>query len=215
MPPDWLSERLASVSDGVDNRCEGFATLIDLISANIEVEVVNHDNGLAVHTPEDYRGTWFDINGTIEQISPLQEPEWQSVSECFIRKSDGGLLILYAMGGTTLSLKSSVSGKAVFYKIIELKGRDGQLRSYPAFVTDAQYLNGRKQSTVSLYMLLPVLCAGVLLLTWLYYLASKAQNAKTRMTHCKDDAILTTPQELSDDPAEALSQMYDSSRDAT
>ena len=215
IPPGGFSERLASVSDGVDNRCEGFAALIDLISANIEVEAVNHDNELAVNAPEDYRGTWFHIDGTIEQISPLQEPEWQSVSECFIRKSDGELLILYAMGGTALSLKSSVSGKAVFYKTIELKGRDGQLRAYPAFVTDVKCLNGRKQSSVPLYMLLPVVCAGALLLTWLYHLASKAQNAKTRMTHCKDEAIPTTPQELSDDPAEALSQMYDSSRDTT
>ncbi len=215
MPPDGFRERLASVSDGVDNRCEGFAALIDLIRANIEVEAVNPDIELTVHAPEDYRGTWFDVDGTIEQISPLEEHEWQNVTECFIRRSDGELLMLYAVEGTALTLKSSISGQAVFYKTIDLEGRDGQRRTYPAFVTDVKLLNWNNKASVPSYILLLVVCVGALLLTWLYRLASKSQNAKTVLRHYEDDASPTTQQDLSDDPAEALSQMYDSSRDAT
>ena len=215
MPPEGFRERLAGVRDGVDNRCEGFAAIIDLIGSDVKVEGGFQEIGLAVQSSEEYRGTWFHVDGKIEQISPLAEPEWINVAECFLRGADGELLILYAMGGMTLPLKSSVSGQAVFYKTIELEGRDGQLRTYPALVTDVKFLHGHNQASVSLYMLLPLVCAGALLLSWLYRLASKTQNATAGLSHDEHEPSPTTPQELSDDPAEALSQMYDSSRDVS
>jgi len=215
MPPEGVRERLAGVRDGVDNRCEGFAAIIDLIGNEPEVETVNQNIDFEAQSPEAYRGVWFAFDGTIEQISPLPEREWNHVAECFLRGINGELMILYAMGGTQLSLKSSISGQAVFYKTIELKGRDGQVRNYPAFVTEVKFLNQHKQANFPFYMLLPVVCAGAILLSWLYRLASKSQRAKTRLAHVEDETIDARNQDLSDDPAEALSQMYDSSRESS
>lgn len=215
MPPEGFNERLAGVRDGVDNRCEGFAALIDLVVKEPEVETVNQTIDLAVQSPEAYRGVWFVFDGTIEQISPLPERAWNHVAECFLRGADGELMILYAIEGTQLPLKSSISGQAVFYKTIELEGRDGQVRNYPAFVTGVKLLNQQEQANFPFYMLLPVVCAGAILLSWLYRLASKSQRAKTRLAHVDDEPIDATIQDLSDDPAEALSQMYDSSEESS
>ena len=215
MPAEAFRNRLAGVRDGVDNRCEGFAALIDLIGNEPDVETVNQNIDFIVQSPEAYRGVWFAFDGTIEQISPLPEREWNNVAECFLRGIDGELIILYAMEGTLLPLKSSISGQAVFYKTIELKGRDGQVRNYPAFVTEVKFLNQYEQFKSPLYMLLPVIFAGAILLSWLYRIASKSQCAKTRLAHVEDETIDATTQDLSDDPAEALSQMYDSSRESS
>ena len=64
-------------------------------------------------------------------------------------------------------------------------------------------------------MLLPIVCAGAILLGLLYRLTSKSQRAKPKLTHIEDEPVNATGQELSDDPAEALSQLYDSSRDSS
>ncbi|MBI68909.1 MAG: hypothetical protein CMJ38_02615 [Phycisphaerae bacterium] len=215
MPPEGFRERLAGVRDGVDNRCEGFSALIDLIWTDSQVGTTRQDIDLAVQSPEYFRGTWFEVDGTVEQISPLPEPEWNNVAECFLRASNGELMILYALDGTALPLQSSLSGQAVFYKTIELKSRDGQLRNYPAFVTDVQFLKWGKQTDFPIYMLLPIVCAGAILLGLLYRLTSKSQRAKPKLTHIEDEPVNATGQELSDDPAEALSQLYDSSRDSS
>ncbi len=216
MPSGAFQGRLATVEDGGDFRCEGFAALIDALQDGALPEKSTSGFSRTLSSPQESRGDWFTLTGTIEQISPLPELEWQSVTECFVRDANQELFVLYVLDGATLNQQTSLRAEAMFYKTIVFKGRDGVERSYPSFVTERAFVNQSQTAEFPLQFLSLLICGGVLLLFCIYRMSSKAPRSRSRRSHHVDETTETTEatiQELSDDPAEALAQMYDSSKE--
>ncbi|MCI0363783.1 MAG: hypothetical protein L0219_07870 [Phycisphaerales bacterium] len=87
--------------------------------------------------PAEFRGDLCRIQGRLEQQTRLGSRH-EDVAEWFIRASDGQPIVIYIVGAAGLHGRFVDGGKvevdARFYKRVDAMARDGQRRSYPAFV---------------------------------------------------------------------------------
>ena len=140
--------------------------------------------------------------------------------ECFVRDADDTPLLLFLAGPPRGTLRDGqrIRTPARYYKRIDLIARDGQLRSYPAFVAGATWMEmpaGSHRRDVRIERLWYI-AAPVILMTIIF----AAMNIRTRrkrhargdrlaasQDHSHDQPGVEVNADLPDDPAAAMAEL--------
>ncbi len=206
-------KRLHAVVDGDDTRDEGFAALVNHVKS-WEGKNQHFTTPLSkelLQIPQRYRGEIFTLSGILELATPLETP-WEGIDELFVRNQDGDLYCLYVVGSVNIALKQTLETPALFYKTMEMEGRDRQKRVYPTFVTSSMVMTTSVNNLNLPFELfaVPIFCIVILLF---YKLKSnkKVHRHPTIRTQEVLDAASETSESLPNDPSEALASMYNQS----
>ena len=211
-------ERLSYALDGRDSLDDGFAVLVEHVrqwdwQAPLEDGMELQVNlAEIVSDPVAFRGSAMFVSGEIEQQSTV--PSWNRVEEWFVRDATGTPFVLYVVGDTQLSNRSSIMAYARFYKTMALTGRDGRDRSFPAFVTSGQAVVARHESdAIPLpLILIPIITLGAMVV---FLLGRNRAGTSLRIRelpiHPEDvlRAAEDAATDLPDDPAEALAVLHE------
>ena len=221
-PIDESSQnRLQTVVDGLDSRGEGFAAMIDHVSAwtGTTENLQPPNTSLLLESPQQFRGDLFTVSGTIEFSEPLQSP-WVGVQELFVRDSSGNLFGLYVVGQYHEIPQQLEESPALFYKTMSIEGRDNQIRLYPTFVTTMNVMKSSApfQELPQPLWVIPILCIlAFILFMFIKLTAGKAQRKRQLLIQSKEviHAASEVSSEFPDSPSEALEMMYEQSESTT
>lgn len=212
--------RLHTVQDGVDNRGEGFAALLQHVTTweGAGSSLNPPDTAMLLSEPELFRGSIFFVSGVVELVETLPAP-WDGVQELFIRDEAGQLFGLYVSSQTSIPLHQSLQTPALFYKTISMKGRDDQMRVYPTFVTSSHVMitSAKQQLMPSAFLAIVLFAFVVFVFYWVVKLTRRKRQLGPRRIVQTQDVLLAaneTAGELPENPSKALGVMYDHSEGA-
>lgn len=133
---------LDTARDGGDHREAAFVALVEHVSSwperpgDVAIRI-SPDLAALVAAPADARGDLCMLRGELQQHVRLASPH-DGVIECFLRIDDGSPLILYVHAPSVLPAwardGAALEVPARFYKSVTAVARDGETRTYPAFV---------------------------------------------------------------------------------
>jgi MprA protease rhombosortase-interaction domain-containing protein len=131
--------RLAKAVDGGDHREDAFAALLENVrvwkgeSGDAPIRLQPNFEAMAAN-PDEFRGDLCRIGGVLAQHTQLAPP-FEHVQEWFVRLPDGRPVITYvSQPPDQFADGHPLEIDARFYKRIDFVARDGQKRSYAAFV---------------------------------------------------------------------------------
>ena len=206
--------RLQGTSDGLDSRGEGFAALTEhVVLWNGDDASLPAPDLLAIaKNASEFRGALFNIFGVVELSTQLDAP-WNGIAELFVRAESGTLFGVYLVGEQIPRVGATLRAPAVFYKTMEIAGSDGQLRSYPTFVTASVVVAtpALPDVTQKMFLLIPAL----LFVSGILYIVVKNKNKQPprnrERVHSSDviEAAKETATQLPDNASDALAAMYE------
>lgn len=222
VPPLSNAQRTAldTSFDGRDHRESAFDALLEnarqwsdeIGDAPVRLEPVL--NAL-VESPDAYRGDLCRIDGRIEQIEWLREP-WLGVATWFVRTdAEAPLLVYLTTAGEAQEheAESFRAGERItvfarFYKRIDSIARDGEERSYAAFVGSISLAQRAPRAEPPLLgLLVPAIAVLGLVFVIALVLARRARGMRdsSRRMRVHEGLPVNEPAEdLPDDPAAAL-----------
>lgn len=229
IPP--LSEgqiaRLATAQDGQDYQEEAFSALLEnmkLYSGEIGDSLIRLKPELnsMIKSPTDYRGDLCRLIGVIQQQTRLPAP-YDTVSEWFLRDDAGKPMIIYVSGfpfdfGTGFEDGVRIQIIARFYKRVDFIARDGIQRSYAAFV-------GAKPKRLGLIagdpqsgfwtVVIPVAFLAIIFIALYAYVRHQKKRRHRHLALLTNETEVDEAGTLSDDPAQALSELRQRADDPT
>ncbi|MCH7571589.1 MAG: hypothetical protein IH891_01600 [Planctomycetes bacterium] len=221
IPP--LSEgqitRLATAQDGRDHQEEAFSALLEnmkLYSGEVGDSLIRlkPDLDSMIKRPTDYRGDLYLLSGVFQQQTRLSVP-YESVSEWFLRNDAGVPMLIYVTGlplesGVDFVVGDRVQMVARFYKRVDFIARDGIQRSYAAFV-------GAKPKKLGLIagdplsgmwiVVIPVFFLALVFIILFAYVRHLKKRPHRHSAPLTMKTIVDEAGTLSDDPAQALSEL--------
>jgi hypothetical protein len=214
--------RLETAVDGLDSRGESFAALVEetaLWAPPFDTEGIAFEYESLLERPETFRGSPMRIEGVLVQQQSLGG-DWQGVQEWFIRDMQARLYCVYVVGLEEFQDGTSVSIVARFYKTMEMVARDGRNRMYPTFVTShlAIAVVGTVAQPQQLFILIPFILVAALFVLILSRLVKRKRIKRPRIQIQTDDVVEAVGQcasSLSDNPSQALAEMYEQSEGDT
>lgn len=229
IPPlseDQIS-RLNTAQDGQDYQEKAFSTLLEnmkLYSGEIGDALIrlNPDIDSMIKRPTEYRGDLCRLIGVIQQQSRLPVP-YESVSEWFVRDDAGRPMLIYVSGfpvesGTGFPNGVRVQIVARFYKRVDFIARDGIQRSYAGFV-------GVKPKKLGLIagdplsrlwtVLIPVALLAIIFIILFAYVRHQKKRPHRHLAPVTKETEVDEAGTLSDDPAQALSELRQMADDST
>jgi hypothetical protein len=217
--------RISTAYDGRDHREEAFAALLENAAAWSEgvgdaPVRLSTDIEAMIADPDEYRGELYRIVGALQQRTRLDRP-WQGVWEWFVRDDSGRPVIVYVTGLMPEDEAHFRDGRRVliyarYYKRIDAVARDGQLRSYAAFVGAHPSPASGAASDASAFSVVLALAAlvlvGLVVVLVLVFVAARRQRSRrpARRALPGAEAEATAVDDggpLPDDPAEALAEL--------
>ncbi len=229
IPPlsDDQITRLNTAQDGQDYQEKAFSALLEnmrLYSGEVGDSLIrlNPDLNLMIKSPTDYRGDLCRLTGVILQQNRLQVP-YETVSEWFLRDDAGRPMIIYVSGfpvesGTGFANGMRVQIVARFYKRVDFIARDGIQRSYAAFV-------GVKPKKLGLIagdplsglwvVLIPVALLAIIFIILFAYVRHQKKRPHRHLAPLTKETEVDEAGTLSDDPAQALSELRQRADDPT
>ena len=217
--------RLSTAYDGRDHPEEAFAALLEnaaALSEGVGYAPVRlaADIDAMIADPDAYRGDLCRIVGTIQQRTRLDGP-WAGIREWFVRNDSGRPVIVYVTEFVPEDESRFRDGRRVliyarYYKRIDAVARDGQLRSYAAFVgAHPSPASGASSGTSSFSMVLALavlVLVGLVVVLVLVFVAARRQRSRrpVRRALPGTEAEATAVDDggaLPDDPAEALAEL--------
>jgi len=217
--------RLSTAYDGRDHREEAFAALLENAEAWSEgvgdaPVRLSGDIYAMIAAPDEYRGELYRIVGAIQQRTRLDGP-WEGVWEWFVRDDSGRPLIVYVTGLMPEDDVHFRDGRRVliyarYYKRVDAVARDGQLRSYAAFVgahpSPASTAASGASSFSIVLALAVLLLVGLIVVLVLVFVVARRQRsrrpARRALPGAEGDAMAVDDGgPLPDDPAEALAEL--------
>jgi len=226
-PPldDAEATRLSFVIDGRDSLDEGFSVLVENARSWEKVgagqQSILNTAALAeiVENPTAYRGVLMRISGVVE-LPTRVDPPWDDVQEWFVRDATGSLFVLYVVGSFDVTSSTKVSANARFYKTIDLRGRDGKVRSFATFVTSGEGIERPQfmSEIPGLLFFIPLFVIGGVLV-FLLGRKKKSNSPRLQERACQVEDVMHAAQdvatELPDDPAQALALLHESAEELT
>ena len=211
---ETTKNRLQSVQDGIDNRGEGFAALLDHVSSwhGSSSPLSPPDRAMMLSEPVLLRGELFVISGVVELHETLGAP-WEGVQELFIRDEAGHLFGLYVLGKPSVSLHQTVQAPALFYKTISMKGLDDRLRVYPTFVTSNNVILASANQQMMPTAFLAIILFGFVAFVfyWILRMTRRKRKLRPRLNIQTQEVLLAaneTAGDLPENPSDALAVMY-------
>jgi hypothetical protein len=224
MPPltDQQRTRLETAHDGRDHREEAFMALVENLRAwdgtigNVPVRL-EPDIDAKLNDPDRFRGEIVRLTGRVVQVTPLPAPH-DGVLECFVRDERGRPMLVYLVpiaGGDAAHLRerSHIEIFARFYKRVDFTARDGQVRSYAAFVGAHPRTVASAGGGVTHLAIISIALPGLLIVMILLVLVIRrqrkagARKPSARLATESVPPILDDTADLPDDPAEALKEL--------
>lgn len=226
-PPltDQQTVRLETAHDGRDHREEAFIALVENMRAwdgemgDTPVRL-QPDIDAMLDDPDRFRGEIVRLAGRIAQMTALPTPH-EGVLECFVRDEDNRPLLAYivtdAIGDPMSRVRegSRIELFARFYKRVDLTARDGQVRSYAAFVGAHPRIisPSAAQTEVTHLAVITIALLALLVVFVLLIMAVRRQRSSRDRPASRRLNVEAIPPELDDtanlpdDPAEALSEL--------
>lgn len=167
-----------------------------------------------IKRPADYRGDLCLLTGVIHQQTGLPVP-YESVSEWFLRDDAGLPMLIYVTGlplesGAGFAEGDRVQIVARFYKRVDFIARDGIQRSYAAFVGSKPkklgLIAGDPLSGMWL-MVIPVVFLALVFIILFAYVRHQKKRSHRHSTPLMTKTVVDEAGALSDDPAQALSEL--------
>ena len=212
--PSDIRIRLENVVEGGDIRDEGFAALVDYVNSwGQEIRLSENLNRESLlNNPASFRGYMMSLRGTVERTIVLGDP-WRGIHEWFVRDNAGHINVLYVLNANEISRGDFIVLPACFYKTMSLEGRDGQLRLYPAFLTNMQVIQVTTSSRKSIGLILFFISFGLILFLYMQRFLLKGKTENRRSIKVKSHDVLNAVEDahsnLPEDPAAALAELYD------
>ncbi len=208
-------ELLSTIVDGPETLGEGFSRLVQHVDNNQAIHGLRQKFSLEdiEKRPSEYRGQMFGIEGSIELVEPLTTP-WAGVQELFIRSDGGQLVGLYVVGGQRFQRHQRIQALALFYKTMEIKGRDSELRVYPMFVTTKAFVQP-VSAVASMPQVFYLLLAVMLIVFLLFFFTKRGKNemrsTRRPMSQAQKvvDSLEVSSTTLPNEPSEALARLFE------
>jgi hypothetical protein len=205
--------RLAGAAEGGDHREDAFAALVanagQWTPGTGETPVRLHVDPVALLAdPAANRGALVLVAGRLEQQGWLDPPD-EATAEWFVRDDAGRPMLVYVCGLPTdhpFREGQRLTLPARFYKRVDDRARDGQVRGYAAFVGAHPQVTARGAATGQLWIV--IVPVAIMLVVFLALLIYAHRGGRPPRTGVRLDAPPTgggAP--LPHDPAEALAEL--------
>lgn len=228
--PPLSEEQIASLNtaqDGKDYQEKAFSALLENMKLN-SGEVgdslirLNPDIDSMIKHPTDYRGDLCWLIGVIQQQTRLPVP-YETVSEWFLRDDSGRPMIIYVSGfpidsGTGFPDGVRVQIVARFYKRVDYIARDGIQRSYAAFVgakPKKPGLSAGDPLSGFWAVVIPVIFLAIVFIILFAYVRHQKKRQRRHLAPLTRETGVDEAGTLSDDPAQALSELRQRADDST
>ncbi len=219
--------RLNTAQDGQDYQEKAFSALLEnmkLYSSDVGDSLIRlkPDIDSMIKRPPDYRGDLCRLIGVIQQQTRLPVP-YETVSEWFLRDDTGKPMLIYVSGfpvdsGTGFPNGVRVQIVARFYKRVDFIARDGIQRSYAAFVG----ANPKKLGLIAGYQMsgfwtvvIPVAFLAIVFIILFAYVRHQKKRPHRHMDPLTMKTEVDEADTLSDDPAQALTELRQRADDPT
>jgi hypothetical protein len=227
-------DRLSRAVDGADHREDAFLALVENVrdwtqeSSPQEAVSPVADIAQLIANLGDNRGRLFRIEGTLEQSTTLAPP-YEDVQEWFVRNAAGTPMAVYVCN-IDESLSSAGRPRVIItarlYKRMDFTARDGQKRSYAAFVganpvvvpTSAQYGSTSNSFANVWFIAVPVAALLIVFIVLRSTVARRTSRYPGPMNRPRLSADIETSEEppnLPDDPVDALAELKRRAHDCT
>ena len=157
-------------------------------------------------SPEDVRGVIFRVEGSLLESRRMPTPH-QSISEWMMRLVSGEPVVVYLPTSQAAGFDGDgqvVSIESRFFRNIEVRSRDGQLRGYPTFFGAYPVGLGRGKTIVWEQMDILMLLGFMILLVVVGLLVMTMARRQGRRHPVRSARLIENQSPIADDPVAAL-----------
>ena len=160
-------------------------------------------------SPEEVRGAIFRVEGSLLESRRMPPPH-QSIEEWMVRLVSGEPVVVYLPVSQASGFKGDgrvVSIEARFFRNIQVRSRDGQLRGYPTFFGVHPISLGRGKAILWEQMDILMLLGFMILLVVVGLLVVTMARRQSHRHPMRKARLIENQSPISDDPVAALKEL--------